>query len=1328
MDFVRLEESFQNGLYLDAYMSYKGIYNNAMAKGSSDLIPTSLMGNPIQLDSENMNSLFNVDIERNKIHYADYLVSVKLDGLRFLMLIGDKTPLGTRNIYFVDSKLHFWHCKHFHPIPPKSNIDKTIMDGEILFWGDVDVEWDRDGEIRSYRVKGPNRHIAFVAFDMLYGPTNPGYQRQDAKEGVDMGNVGAIKQKHEYFKRYYSNSDFGIFKYALGSHGAMVGLKSQTLDGRRITRWPTNRRRFSLEMFFHHQDSPFWKYLHVVEGGMIPKMLEKKKIDHNTREEYIELAYDVANHERVNIFISPFFPMNDVLKEDPHQMYETLKKECDQQLRSQMFYTLESKKEPRHEMAMFEGNDEVKLAKRVNTHGFEKPGRERGVLRFPDGLELPPSPKKVPNPTRYTFVGSGINFDGLILTPMREPYLIGTWSFCGNKQYKWKPIEALTVDLKIGRDYPMTVKEHHGTDTLERTIHKYVAYVKDQGELEQLLYESKPVFIYSDQELDINHIAECRLVGPQANDFECQFIKYRPDKRDPNAQETAKSVFRACNVKTMKDFKYDTLLYLRVKEVKTLREHHSMIVKIDRKLSNGFYSIEHCHEHDVVVTSPDKELKGGEVCQILFDHAFKTDPHKNKYTIVMKLLNIEGNEQTYEDLNILEKATEEYYESIFGPTVYVADNGIFIECKDEELVVGQKVQAVYVQMLNDKGDVWVKFKKKTNRVDPESLTQQKLSEITHYVDYNKKTQPPNMLDVVMTIKNRLPLNIEEFNKKLLSFLGTTKIQKAFTSFHPTAFFDEDTMKKICTMLDQVKTNSSLEFECQIKMQNPRLAYANCLLTNLVGTDYLPQPLVRGYTMSKKRVNYIVLGDNILPFEAQLKQSVESCTFLNELFNYSVDIQLSQEKTIDMPSERIKQYQYQNRYVLTHVSRFWRVDIIEFGASPVSWEEARAKYENFPTTRIEIEYDPGSYYTHLIERVKKDTSTNVKDVFGLDLKSDDKKLNAYRQQLRSADTLDIYKDLCDIIVRIVETLDMSFGNVYNKKKQQEKQQPKENESLWKRMRDFHNDIKRRQLLSIVDKLVSQVDVKTYTLFDVSVGRGGDTAKWGELPQITRAIGIDPGEEYILEANRRFKNGNFSKRDFKYFVGSIGSPTDQPVITSNYGQCHIVSCQFSLHYLFESTDMLKTMVQNVSKLLVPGGFFIGTTIIGDRVVNMGDVEVPEYKIEFIDERSYKFKLNDTDTSGNYFKTKTAMDDATTEYLVEFKEFLNVCQENGLKFIEKKSFKSIYDSRPDIQLRPYEIDITSLYDTFVFQKYKLNERETFTVDLNDFEASDDEDDLEE
>ncbi|MCA8837792.1 MAG: hypothetical protein K8963_08080 [Proteobacteria bacterium] len=47
-------------------------------------------------------------------------------------------------------------------------------------------------------------------------------------------------------------------------------------------------------------------------------------------------------------------------------------------------------------------------------------------------------------------------------------------------------------------------------------------------------------------------------------------------------------------------------------------------------------------------------------------------------------------------------------------------------------------------------------------------------------------------------------------------------------------------------------------------------------------------------------------------------------------------------------------------------------------------------------------------------------------------------------------------------------------------------------------------------------------------------------------------------------------------------------------------NITSCQFSIHYSFESFEKAHMMLRNACENLVPGGYFVGTTIDANRIV--------------------------------------------------------------------------------------------------------------------------------
>lgn len=47
-------------------------------------------------------------------------------------------------------------------------------------------------------------------------------------------------------------------------------------------------------------------------------------------------------------------------------------------------------------------------------------------------------------------------------------------------------------------------------------------------------------------------------------------------------------------------------------------------------------------------------------------------------------------------------------------------------------------------------------------------------------------------------------------------------------------------------------------------------------------------------------------------------------------------------------------------------------------------------------------------------------------------------------------------------------------------------------------------------------------------------------------------------------------------------------------------NIASCQFSLHYSFESYEKAMVMLRNACENLLPNGYFIGTTVDANELV--------------------------------------------------------------------------------------------------------------------------------
>ena len=192
-------------------------------------------------------------------------------------------------------------------------------------------------------------------------------------------------------------------------------------------------------------------------------------------------------------------------------------------------------------------------------------------------------------------------------------------------------------------------------------------------------------------------------------------------------------------------------------------------------------------------------------------------------------------------------------------------------------------------------------------------------------------------------------------------------------------------------------------------------------------------------------------------------------------------------------------------------------------------------------------------------------------------------------------------------------------------------------------EFHNYWVKNQTL------LKKFRNRATSLFDVSCGRAGDMYKWFENG-FTTVVGVDISAAGIFDKKGVYARiGNIKEikvPDYKYVFVPLDSGqiwTDQienfqddylkKVARVTWGldpsptnalkhlegiaskpTFDVVSCQFSLHYFFESEEKLENLIKNIDSVLAPGGHFICTCFGGQDVVDfLGD---KDERLGFID----------------------------------------------------------------------------------------------------------------
>ena len=249
-----------------------------------------------------------------------------------------------------------------------------------------------------------------------------------------------------------------------------------------------------------------------------------------------------------------------------------------------------------------------------------------------------------------------------------------------------------------------------------------------------------------------------------------------------------------------------------------------------------------------------------------------------------------------------------------------------------------------------------------------------------------------------------------------------------------------------------------------------------------------------------------------------------------------------------------------------------------------------------------------------------------------------------------------------------------------------------------LRSFNNWVKASMINKYCHELGSHLSV-----LDLCCGKGDDLDKYF-VNKIKLYVGADISRELLENAisrlekirNEKYRD-NFQTKCI-FIKEDLSSPQNKLLekIDNKY-KFDLVSCQFALHYHFESEQKLNAFLINVSKKLCDGGYFIGT-IIEDNVIirrlrnrkKLPDNKYINEKLTFGNEfYSVKFSQKHfSKKNGPYgikygFYLEDSIDNRDEEgnikyvgeYLIVFKEFVEACKKYGLYLVEKKNFTQFY-----------------------------------------------------
>jgi hypothetical protein len=267
-----------------------------------------------------------------------------------------------------------------------------------------------------------------------------------------------------------------------------------------------------------------------------------------------------------------------------------------------------------------------------------------------------------------------------------------------------------------------------------------------------------------------------------------------------------------------------------------------------------------------------------------------------------------------------------------------------------------------------------------------------------------------------------------------------------------------------------------------------------------------------------------------------------------------------------------------------------------------------------------------------------------------------------------------------------------------------------------LRDFHN-------LFVKKKLIVSVSNAGNNLIDYACGKGGDFSKWIDA-KLAFVFGIDVSKDNLenrldgacarfLNYKRKFKhvpyalfvNGNSSANirsgqamlnekaiQITKAVFGTGTKDEEKLgkgVARQFGKgeegFNVSSCQFAIHYFFESINTFQNFMRNVAETTKIGGYFIGTSYDGKTIFNLlknkqqgESIELYEGKTKIWEIRKdYEAQEFNDDASSIGYQISVyqeSINKVFPEFLVNYDYLERMMENYGFKLLTRDEAKNL------------------------------------------------------
>ena len=247
--------------------------------------------------------------------------------------------------------------------------------------------------------------------------------------------------------------------------------------------------------------------------------------------------------------------------------------------------------------------------------------------------------------------------------------------------------------------------------------------------------------------------------------------------------------------------------------------------------------------------------------------------------------------------------------------------------------------------------------------------------------------------------------------------------------------------------------------------------------------------------------------------------------------------------------------------------------------------------------------------------------------------------------------------------------------------------------FKNMKIYHDKIK--------EELYKTYTYNTQSLIELCVGRGSDLHKLN-YNKISKIFGYDISDKNLKECIERSKKINSCSMFF--YKLDLSLPDSHLLINKHTGNVSNISCQFSLHYFFESQNILDNFLTILDSCLDINGCFMVTYMDSKKILELMNDKNEIYSIDNGNIMYYlkKININKSSKFGNkikiYIDGNNILNESSEEFLIDSDFFIEYMDIKGYECIQKTPFNEMYK---DDVLSDSEKTISFLNTVNVFKK---------------------------